>query len=188
MDNSLGIFRGIVRSMAIVALFCTDCSRGGDCQKWEYYSGAAGPGDGTLTYGQPPISKPYSAGPDPSAYPCMQAPDTCTSVSFGISYGPLPLDVTVTPFVNGQVITLPSPDVTVTAYLDESSAGLPYDGGVWKLGLALVSGSLSVTVTLNNFDAHFDMTFTRPDGETVVIQNARAALLNASLKETRACF
>ena len=49
---------------------------------------------------------------------------------------------------------------------------------IWK-DLPLISGSVTVTVTLNNFDGYFDMTFTRPNGGSVVIQMPRVALLAA---------
>ncbi|MGO9665495.1 MAG: hypothetical protein ACLP66_19560 [Polyangia bacterium] len=77
--------------------------------------------------------------------------------------------------------------MTVTASLDDSAAGIPYDGG-WNENLTLLSGSLNVTVTLNNFDGYFDMTFARPNGGSVVIQNARVAMLNATWTENTICY
>ena len=95
------------------------------------------------------------------------------------------LNVTVATFQNGQVVALPSPDATVAASLD----GFPYacDASVGKEELTLVSGTVSVTISLNNFDAHFDLVFTRPNGGSVVIQNGRAALLNAQWTNVTSC-
>ena len=145
-------------------------------------------GAGTITYGEPPISRDICAGPAKSGVSCMQAPDACTSPSFG-SEGctALILDVAMVRFQNGQVVALPSPDVTVAASLDDLYAHLPYDAGYGKEELTLVSGTVSVTISLNNFDAHFDLVFTRPNGDSVVIQNGRAALLNAQWTNVTSC-
>ena len=187
MKSALITVRTILTSMAIAVFACSGCV-GKDCNTGKSYDGYVPPSQGTLTYGQPPVSQPFGGGAGASVFPCMQAPDTCTTLSFGWDGGPLPLKVTIAPLRNGQVITLPSPDVTVIASLDKRYADLPHDAGSYWEDLTLVTGSLSVTVTLNNFDAHFDMRFTRPDGETVVIQNARAALLNATWTESTTCF
>jgi hypothetical protein len=188
MNSALSTFRQVLISVALATIFCAGCNNGEDCNTVKSYYGTRLASDGTVTYGQPPISQPFvGAVPDPSSYPCMQAPATCTSVSFGCKGGgPINIDVTVAPFQNGQVVTLPSPDVTVTASLDDSAAGIPDDGGSNE-DLTLISGSLNVTVTLNNFDGYFNMTFARPNGDSVVIQNGRAALLNASWTETTIC-
>jgi hypothetical protein len=144
--------------------------------------------EGTITYGEPPISRDICAGPAKAGVSCMQAPDACTSPSFG-SEGctALILDVAMVRFQNGQVVALPSPDVTVAASLDDLYAHLPYDAGYGKEELTLVSGTVSVTISLNNFDAHFDMVFTRPNGDSVVIQNGRAALLRALWTNVTSC-
>jgi len=189
MNSALSTFRRVLISVTMMTVFCAGCNNGPDCNTGKSYGGTRPGSDGTVTYGQPPISQPFvGAVPDPSSYPCMQAPATCTSVSFGCKGGgPINIDVTVAPFQNGQVVTLPSPDVTVTASLDDSAAGIPYDGG-WNENLTLLSGSLNVTVTLNNFDGYFDMTFARPNGGSVVIQNARVAMLNATWTENTICY
>jgi hypothetical protein len=72
------------------------------------------------------------------------------------------LNLSYVTFKNGQVIALPSPDITVVASLNDSY--LPYDAGLGKEDLTLVSGTVSVTISLNNFDANFELTFTRPNG------------------------
>ena len=171
-----------------MTIFCTDCSYGKDCNTGKSYGGSLPPVEGTVTYGQPPVSQPFGAVPDPSSYPCMQAPATCTSVSFGCRGGAVNLDVTIARFQTGQIVTLPSPDVTVTASFDERYAGVPYDGGAYLEDLTLISGSLNVTVTLNNFDGYFNMTFARPNGGSLVIQNARVALLDAKWTENTTCY
>jgi len=121
----------------------------------------------------------------------MQAPDACVNPSFGSNPNwvrectALVLNVTFGSFQNGQVVLLPSPEVGVTFSLDDSY--LFPDAGVGKEELTLVSGTVSVTISLNNFDAHFDMVFTRPNGDSVVIQNGRAALLNAQWTNVTSC-
>jgi hypothetical protein len=118
----------------------------------------------------------------------MQTPEVCTNPSFGLGgCGPLTLQVTLTKFANGQVTSLPTPDVNVVATLDDLYAALPYDAGYGKEALTLVFGTISVAISLNNFDAHFDMTFTRPNGDSLVIQNGRAALLDAAWKTRTFC-
>ena len=188
MNSALSTFRRVLVSVALATIFCTDCNNGEDCTTGKAYYGSVPPAEGTVSYGQPPVSQPFGGSPGPSVYQCMQAPDACASVSFGSDSGAFPIEVTVAPLQNGQVITLPSPDVTVTASLNDAYAGIPYDGGAAREALTLVSGTITVTVSLNNFDAHFDMTFTRPNGGAVVIQNARAAMLNATSTETTTCY
>ncbi len=189
MNSALSTFRQVLISVALATIFCAGCNNGTDCHTGKLYYGSLPPVQGTVTYGQPPVSQPFGGLPDASSYPCMQAPTTCSLVSFGAGSGAVTIAVTVAPFHNGQVIALPSPDVTVTASLNDAYAGIiPYDGGAWQEALTLVSGTLTVTVSLNNFDAHFDMTFTRPNGGAVVIQNARAAMLNATSTETTTCY
>ncbi|MGA7744112.1 MAG: hypothetical protein WBP56_22730 [Polyangia bacterium] len=188
MNSALSTFRRVLVSVALATIFCTDCNNGEDCTTGKAYYGSVPPAEGTVSYGQPPVSQPFGGSPGPSVYQCMQAPDACASVSFGSDSGAFPIEVTVAPLQNGQVITLPSPDVTVTASLNDAYAGIPYDGGAAREALTLVSGTITVTVSLNNFDAHFDMTFTRPDGEPVVIQNGRMAMLNATWTETTTCY
>ena len=162
------------------------------CRTQRVYQGTS-ISTGTITYGEPPVSESIAcASPGDSAQRCMQSPDTCTSPSFGCdrNYGyagfvALLLNVTSVAFQNDQLVALPSPDVTVAASLDD--AYLPYDAGVGKEELTLVSGTVSVTISLDNFDAHSDMVFTRPNGDSVVIQNGRAALLNAQWTNVTSC-
>jgi hypothetical protein len=122
----------------------------------------------------------------------MQAPDACTGPSFGcadnfgsVGFEALLLNLTFVRFENGQTVALPSPDVTVVASLTD--AYLPYDAGSGSEPLTLVSGTVTVDISLNNFDAHYDLVFTRSDGTTVTIQDGRAALLNASWQDITYC-
>ena len=94
------------------------------------------PVQGTVTYGQPPISHPFGAAPDPSSYPCMQAPTTCSLVSFDAGSGAVTIRVTIGPFQNGQIVTLPSSNVRVTASFYDAvrRSIIPYDGGAWQRG------------------------------------------------------
>ena len=160
MNSALSTFRRVMIPVTMTAVFCADCNNGPDCNTGKAYDGSVPPAEGTVTYGQPPISQPFGGSPGPSAYPCMQAPEACASVSFGSDSGELPVEITVAPLRNGQVIALPSPNVRVTASLNDAYAGIPYDGGAAREVLTLVSGTITVTVSLNNFDARFDMTFT----------------------------
>ena len=179
---------GIVSLSAIAAPFCFACTSGNDCEKVKSYNGTTSQTQGTLTYGQPPVTKPFSGQANPTPDACMQTPDTCGSLSFGCGgYGPLHMTVTANPFKNGQVITLPSPWVSISAYFDDGFVGLPYDGGAELETLTLVSGSITITISLNNFQAQFDMTFTKPNGDPVVIQNGQVALLNATLETNTVC-
>jgi len=162
------------------------------CRTERLYQGTS-LSEGTIVYGQPPTSHVLTcASVGRPGQKCMQAPDGCIGPSFGcdrdwgdVGCASLSLNVTVAALQNGQVVALPSPDVAVAASLD----GLPYtcDAGVGKEELTLVSGTVSVTISLNNFDAHFDMVFTRPNGDSVVIQNGRAALLRALWANVTSC-
>jgi hypothetical protein len=162
------------------------------CQTQHAYLGNS-ISSGTIAYGEPAVSTSLICGSvGESGQKCMQAPDTCTGPSFGcdnnwgyVGCASLGLSVTLVRFQNGQTIALPSPDVTVVASLD----GLSYtcDGGPGMETLTLVSGTVTVDISLNNFDAHYDLVFTRPDGTTVTIQDGRAALLNASWQDITSC-
>jgi hypothetical protein len=157
------------------------------------YSGE-GIAQGTVTYGQPQIAKTVSEGsPDLAAAACMRAPDTCASFAFvvtptGGSLGsPLDAKVTIAGFQNGQRILLPSTDISVVAGLDDILAGFPHDAGVREELLTLVSGTVTVTITLNNFDAVFEMDFSRANGEPVTLTNGRIASMNASWTTSQFC-
>jgi hypothetical protein len=145
---------------------------------------------GTITYGTTGPSDTFGC-VDPSSQTksCIQAPDTCASVSFisRASSGctALDLEVRLDSFHSGRVIPLPSADVTVNAVLHD--ADLSSDAGVEKEPLALVEGNVSVTVSLNNFDARFNLTLARPNGDLVTIKDGRAALLNARWMDERFC-
>ena len=197
--------------------------QGNKCRTQKVYQGDP-VSAGTVTYGVPPISQTIvCAGPAQSGVSCMQTPDSCTSLAFeSEGCAALILEVTIIQFQNGQVVVLPSPDVTVGAFLDDLYVTLPYDAGYGREDLTLVSGAVSATVSLNNFDARFNprdrlsgkgervqrlgacrscalkpisseansgvnLTFTRPNGDSLVIQNGRAALLNASWKNETSC-
>jgi len=162
------------------------------CQTQRYYHGTQ-ISAGTITYGEPPVSNSIICGSvGESGQKCMQAPDTCASPSFGcdnnwgfVGCASLNLNVTVAGDQNGQTIALPSPEVVVVAALD----GLSYtcDGGPGMENLALVSGTVSVKVSLNNFDAHYNMVFTAPDGGPVTIQDGEVGLQNANWKTETDC-
>jgi hypothetical protein len=164
------------------------------CQTQHLYQGTS-ISTGSITYGEPAVSGNITCGivGEPGEK-CMQAPEACAVLSFGcynnggfndIGCASLTLMVTLAGVQNGQVVALPSPNVTVVASLD----GLSYscDGGIGKEDLTLVSGTVTVDISLNNFDAHYDMTFTRPDGSSVVIQGGRVAMLDASWKDITSC-
>lgn len=171
----------------MAALCGIACTSGQDCQTVTAYVGYTSPNVGTVTYGQPSITKPFGSLANPAPTACMQAPGTCGSASFGAWGGPVYVAVSATPLRDGQAVALPSPEVSISAYLDDGFAGLPYDGGANRETLTLISGSISIMISLNNFEAQFDMTFARPGGDPVVIQNGHASMLNADMETSTNC-
>jgi hypothetical protein len=127
--------------------------------------------------------------PSDSAKSCMQAPDTCKSLSFVSSANGLcsavVLEVRIGSFQSGASISLPSANVSVTAGLLDRY--LPYDAGAEEETLTLIGGNVVVALSLNNFDVHFDLVFTRPNGDQVTIEDGRAALLDAQWKDDTFC-
>jgi hypothetical protein len=177
--------------LLVVAVFVVAGCYGNKCTTQRLYEGTP-ISSGTITYGTPPVSETFDcAGPDDSTKKCMQTPDACASLSFGSqpnwaeNCAEFTLGVTVVGLQNGQVVTLPSPSVTVMFALNDSH--LPYDAGSAKETLTLVSGTVGVTISPNNFDADFNLTFTRPNGGSVVIQNGRTALLDAKWENDTFC-
>jgi hypothetical protein len=162
--------------------------QGNKCRTQNVYEGDPIEG-GTVSYGVPPTTQTIDcAGPDQSGVSCMQTPDSCADFSFGwVGCTAVTLDITVANFQNGQAVELPSPDVTVVASLNDLIAGFTPPPGTYEENLTLGSGSVTVTISLNNFDAHFDMVLVRASGDIVVVQNGRAALLDASWKNETFC-
>lgn len=176
---------GSLFAMGLVAVGCDY----GKCQTVRGYGGNRAIG-GTVTYGSPPRTLKIDQGaPEESGVKCMQGPSSCSAFSISILPGGVPLkaEIDLQPFHNGETVALPSPDVSVAAWLDDIDAGLPYDAGASDEPLTLVSGTVTVTVTLNNFDAVFDMVFSRANGEAVTVRNGRIAALNASWSTSQIC-
>jgi hypothetical protein len=46
--------------------------------------------------------------------------------------------------------------------------------------LTLQSGTVSVNISLNNFDAQYDLTLTQPDGTSAITLGGEVAMLNAT--------
>jgi hypothetical protein len=187
VENPCDSLSMILGSLMVVAALFGGCSYGKDCETNKTYEGSFPPAQGTLTYGTPAVSIPFGFGPGSDVYACMQAPSTCASVSFGVEGGPLPIQVKVSALENGKTVALPSPNVVVSAQLNDVFLGLYYDGGVYQESLTLIAGSITVTVSLNNFDSRFDMTFTSANGSEVLIDNGRAAVLNAIWSQQTSC-
>jgi hypothetical protein len=186
-ENPCDLVCVILRSLVVVAAFFGGCSSGKDCQTYKTYEGSVPPAQGTLTYGTPAVTIPFGFGPGTDVYACMQAPSSCTSVSFGLNNGPLPIQVNVSTLENGKTVALPSPNVAVSAQLNDALLGLSHDSGVYQESLTLITGSITVTVSLNNFDSRFDMTFSSANGSGVLIQNGRAAMLDATWSQQTVC-
>jgi hypothetical protein len=159
----------------------------GKCKTQHVYQGDS-TSTGTITYGEASLSNSFSCGKvGDSGQKCMQAPGACTTASFGcyndgsfneVGCASLAFTVALARFQNGQVIVLPSPDVAVVASLD----GLPYpcDSGIGIESLTLQSGTVSVNISLNNFDAQYDLTLTQPDGTSAITLGGEVAMLNAT--------
>jgi len=176
---------GLLTLLVGAGALCGGCNWGKDCTTGHAYQGTPVT-EGTVTYwdhygGSPVTVSLVASEPDLSGLACMQAPATCSSLAFfayGDPYtlqGALDLLVRLSSFQNAQPVALPSSDVVVMASLE----GLfPNDGGVGPETLTLTSGTVTVTLSPDNFDARFDMTFIGSSGDTVVVQNGRAESLN----------
>jgi len=151
------------------------------CQTPNIYTGT-GVNSGTIAYGNSGTHEAFTCGGlgDLPHVECMQNPDSCTAISFGSIVNhtctALELEVEINPFQNGALIQLPANNVTVKALLYDMY--LPFDAGTALEPLTLVTGTVTVSISLNNLDAHFNLSLARPNGDLVTITDGRVALLD----------